>query len=266
MGRKIPAKRHHGVKDPEKQAERRNAKIKLKINETPVNIDDQEVPKKIKNLFQANKVKKAKVKLEPTKGKGKKTEINKFQPQRPLKKIPQIKRMEGESDRDLLWRAELTTRNYLKKSRFEEKYDVDVETNYKTGEVAIKKRDMKFIEDKIKVEPQNKWDKKKMKKLEKIQKEREEKKQPKKEKFKMRKLHLKNKRLKLDEFSVLKQDKVEFGEVAEQPPNLTAKPRKSTAVEKVCLSFRFLSIIYTFLVSISAGKSKLIAEEFNTQR
>lgn len=236
MGRKIPAKRHHGVKNPEKQAERRNAKIKLKINEAPIDIDDQEVPKKIKNLFKTNKVKKAKVKIEPTvkgKGKGKKSEINKFQPQRPLKKIPKIERMPGESDRDLLWRAELTTRNYLKKSRFEEKYDVDVETNDKTGEVAIKKRDMKFIEDKIKVEPTDKWEKKKMKKQEKLQKERDERKQAKKEKFKARKLHLKNKKLKLDDFSVLKQDKVEFGDVAEQPPTLTAKPRKSSAMEKV---------------------------------
>ena len=237
MGRKIPAKKHHGVKDPEKQAERRNAKIKLKINEAPFNIDDQEIPKKLKNLFQKKKFKKVKlIDDEPVpKVKGDNSEVNKFKPQRPIKKIPDFKRLPGETDKDLLWRTELTTRDYMKKARFEAKYDVDVETNEKTGEVDIKKRKKKLIEDSIKTDPKNKWQKKKLKKLEKLEQERDERKKLKKEKFKMRKLYKKNKGKKQDDFSVLKQDKVEFGDVAEQPPTLTAKPRKSTAMLKVSL-------------------------------
>ncbi|KAI9563601.1 hypothetical protein GHT06_011065 [Daphnia sinensis] len=234
MGRKIPAKKHHGVKDPEKQAERRNAKIKLKINEAPANIDDQEIPKKLKNLFERKKFKKMKlIDDEPAPvTKAGKPEANPFKPQRPIKKIPKFERYPGESDRDFLWRTEVTTRDYLKKARFEDKYDVDVETNEKTGETNIKKRDknLKFLEDGVKIEPKNKWEKKKLKKLEKLQQEREERKKLKKEKFKMRKLFKKNKRLKQDDFSVLKQDKVEFGDVAERPPTLTAKPRKSNAM------------------------------------
>lgn len=259
MGRKIPAKKHHGVKDPEKQAEQRNAKIKMKINETPANIDDQEIPKKIKNLFKPTfKRKKGPTHDNPppaSKGKSK-NEIDKHQPQRPVKKTPNFQRIPGESDRDYLWRTELVTRNYLKKTRFEDKYDVDVETDDRTGEVDIRKRDMKFIEDGIKVEPKDKWEKKKFKKMEKLQKEREERKQLKKEKFKMRKLHMKNKKLgKQDEFSVLKQDKVEFGDVAQQPPHLTAKPRKSSATEKVSRSFHFFyKFMTTFFMIMSRIK------------
>lgn len=235
MGRKIPAKKHHGVKDPEKQAERRNAKIKLKINEAPIDINDQEIPKKLKNLFEKKKYKKIKlVDDEPApKTKAGKPEANPYQAQRPIKKIPKFERFPGESDRDFLWRTELTTRDYLKKSRFEDKYDVDVETNEKTGEMDIKKRDMKFIDDEVKIEPKNKWQKKKLKKLEKLQQERDERKKLKKEKFKMKKLFKKNKGLKQDDFSVLKQEKVEFGDVVERPPTLTAKPRKSNAMQNV---------------------------------
>ena len=248
MGRKIPAKKHHGVKDPEKQAERRHAKIKLKINEAPTNIDDQEIPKKLKDLFQKKKFKKVKlIDDEPQpKAKGESSEANKFRPQRPIKKIPKFERIPGETDRDFLWRTELTTRNYLKKARFEDKYDVDVETNDKTGEVDIKKREKKLIDTSVKIDPKNKWEKKKLKKLEKLQNEREERKKLKKEKFKMRKLHKKNKGKKQDDFSVLKQDKVEFGDVVEQPPTLTAKPRKSTAMLKVSLLKFSISFIPIF--------------------
>lgn len=232
MGRKIPAKKHHGVKDPEKQAERRNAKIKLKINETPENIEEQEIPKKLKNLFK-----------KPHKKRGlddpslelillnNKDPTSKIQ-LRPVKKTPKIKRRPEETDRDLLWRTEVVTRDYMKQKRFEDKYDVDVEKDYKTGAVQIKKR-VPFVEDQVNTEPKNKWEKKKLKKMEKIRLEQEERKRLKKEKFKEKKLYKKNKGKKMDEFSVLKQDKIEFGEVAEQPPTLTAKPRKSKSLDMV---------------------------------
>merc|ERR1711997_1348734 len=47
MGRKIPGKKHHGVKDPEKQKKKREAPMKLKANARPKNLDDQEIPKKL---------------------------------------------------------------------------------------------------------------------------------------------------------------------------------------------------------------------------
>ena len=32
MGRKIPGKKHHGVKDPEKQKEKRESELRLKVS------------------------------------------------------------------------------------------------------------------------------------------------------------------------------------------------------------------------------------------
>jgi len=237
MGRKIPAKKHHGVKDPVKQREQRLAKIKSKINEVPENIDDQEVPRKVKMLFKSKDKQKKRhvedgVRLVKS-AKNKDPQVTKT-PQRAIKKVPTFKRMPGESDKDLLWRAELTTRQYLNKSKFEDKYDVDLETNEDTGDVKVKKRDWSYLDDGKKEEPTNKWEKKKIKKLAKKEQEKKEKKQMKKEKFKEKKLYKKNKK-NMDGFSQLNQDKVEFGEVAEEPPQLTAKPRKSSHLERVMI-------------------------------
>ena len=135
MGRKIPAKKHRGVKDPAKQQADRFAKIKMKINEAPEDLEVQEVPKKLKQLFTGQK--KRKIASGPDGGKFNKLgkyETDEFQPQRPLKPIPDMKRKPGESDRALLWRTELATRNHLNKSKFEDKYDVDVVTDATTGD------------------------------------------------------------------------------------------------------------------------------------
>ena len=53
MGRKIKGKKHHGVKDPEKQKEVREAKIRTKINNRPSQEDFQEIPKSLKHLMKA---------------------------------------------------------------------------------------------------------------------------------------------------------------------------------------------------------------------
>ncbi len=241
MGRKIPAKKHRGIKDPIKQGEQRFAKIKSKINEAPTDLETQEIPKKLKNLFKKPKKRKltqADIPFNQTQSNPalKAKPANEFQPQRPLKKIPKIERRPGESDRQLLWRAELTTRNYLQKSKFEDKYDVDVETDDHTGEVKMKKRNWDAMLDDGKKEiPETKWERKKLRKMEKKKEEIAEKKKIRKEKFKNRKMKKKNRgKAEQDEFSSrIKQDKVEFGEVAAQPPTLTAKPRKSQVLEKV---------------------------------
>lgn len=98
------------------------------------------------------------------------------------------------------------------------------------------KRQIGFIgEDKIKAEPQTRWERSKQRKLDKKQAEREEKKKIRQEKFKLRVMKKKGKKIEDPghDFNKLKQDKVEFGEVAQAPPTLTAKPRKSTVLNKV---------------------------------
>ena len=51
MGRKIPGKKHKGVKDPEKQRAKREAILKPKENSLPKNLDDQEIPKKLQAMM-----------------------------------------------------------------------------------------------------------------------------------------------------------------------------------------------------------------------
>ncbi|XP_052750570.1 coiled-coil domain-containing protein 137 [Galleria mellonella] len=51
MGRKIPAKKHRGVKDPLEQNARRLQILKTKINAPPKDPDDQPVPRSLINLF-----------------------------------------------------------------------------------------------------------------------------------------------------------------------------------------------------------------------
>ncbi|KPJ12372.1 hypothetical protein RR48_11628 [Papilio machaon] len=51
MGRKIPAKKHRGVKDPLIQQAKRLKELKGKINAPPNDPDDQPVPKSLTRLF-----------------------------------------------------------------------------------------------------------------------------------------------------------------------------------------------------------------------
>ncbi|XP_053607921.1 uncharacterized protein LOC128673824 isoform X2 [Plodia interpunctella] len=51
MGRKIPAKKHRGVKDPLQQQAKRDQKLKSKINAPPSDPDAQPVPRSLTELF-----------------------------------------------------------------------------------------------------------------------------------------------------------------------------------------------------------------------
>jgi len=117
----------------------------------------------------------------------------------------------------------LASRNFLNKSKFEDKYDVDVITDQVSGEVEVKKRDFKYLDDGTEEKPKTK----KEKKMAKQRVLKQEKLKAKKEKFKAMKMLKKGKK-KEDDFQVLKQDKVEFGEVVQEPPQLTARPRKTS--------------------------------------
>ncbi|GBP68166.1 hypothetical protein EVAR_23317_1 [Eumeta japonica] len=51
MGRKIPGKKHRGVKDPLKQQAQRLLRLKSQINAPPTDPDDQPIPKSLTRLF-----------------------------------------------------------------------------------------------------------------------------------------------------------------------------------------------------------------------
>ncbi len=52
--RKIPGKKHHGVKDPEQQRQKREEKVRTKVNAAPKGAalrDQQEMPKKMLRML-----------------------------------------------------------------------------------------------------------------------------------------------------------------------------------------------------------------------
>lgn len=103
--RKIPAKKHRGVKDPEEQRRQREEKVKLKVNSAPKDLDDQEMPKKLQKLIQsksdAKVVKKTTAKkshlLDSAQHMG--YEMTLPGMKRPLKPIPHFKQNPGESEK-----------------------------------------------------------------------------------------------------------------------------------------------------------------------
>jgi hypothetical protein len=59
MGRKIPGRKHRGVRDPEKQQAERLRRIKDKIDAPPTNPDEQQIPKSAQRIAELRaKVKK----------------------------------------------------------------------------------------------------------------------------------------------------------------------------------------------------------------
>ncbi|XP_050346080.1 uncharacterized protein LOC126770628 isoform X2 [Nymphalis io] len=107
MGRKIPSKKHRGVKDPLVQQARRLQSLKGKINAPPKDPDDQPVPKSVIELFafqnKEQKSKKKKNKNLPLKDDGRVSKAGK-------NPIARLKKLPGESGRDFSLRINSTMR------------------------------------------------------------------------------------------------------------------------------------------------------------
>ena len=117
MGKKIPGKKHHGVKDPEKQKKKREAPMKLKANARPKNLDDQEIPKKLMIISKLREdakkpnVPKPKVPksnlLDSTKHMGLEMKLPGMK--KDLKPIPIFQQQEGEKERQFFRRVNQMT-------------------------------------------------------------------------------------------------------------------------------------------------------------
>lgn len=154
MGRKIPGRKHRGVRDPEKQAAIRYNRycillllqmlkfnffsIKDKINSAPSNPDDQHIPRSLQRIIdlknrakngdfdkknkKMNTIEKKIVNIKPFKGK-------------PEKTIPLFKQKPGETDRIFVHRMNKICMDFTVEAKFEEKYGVEIKRNDK-GEVS----------------------------------------------------------------------------------------------------------------------------------
>ena len=240
MGRKIKGKKHHGVKDPEKQKEVREAKIRTKINNRPSAEDFQEIPKSLKELMKARedvksgnfseKNERQRKQRDPdmkhlldsskyfTASEPKQKGMNK-----PLKPVPVFKQNPGEHKRAFYYRIDKTIQSMKKRATFEEKYKVDV-TMDPSGQTKIVDREMDEVEKEI--------EKKKIEKLAKkgiIVKTKEEKRKAKREKEKLRK-NKKKGIIDADKDFENLQDNIQFGERVDAPPTISLNkfPKAST--------------------------------------
>ncbi|XP_072396757.1 uncharacterized protein [Diabrotica undecimpunctata] len=252
MGRKIPGRKHRGVRDPEKQAAVRFESIKNKINAPPTNPDHQEVSKTLQRiidlknktksgeLFKRNKQPKVEEKNngnnEQPKSKEKNNGNNK-KSKKPFERIPEkparkFVQLPGESDRAFVHRMNRICSEAVKEAEFEDKYGVDIKRN-EDGEVeeVVKRQkdELELLLKKVKKKKQKeeKDGKKKKKKKDKPEAPRLSKWQKRKKKLdeKQQRKELVN----VDEFKEYK-DHVKFGEIAHAPPSLIA-PRRAEKLQ-----------------------------------
>ena len=235
MGRKIKGKKHHGVKDPEKQKEVREAKVKTKINNRPSHDDFQEIPKSLKHLMKVRQD----VKTGSFQQKDERIRKSRDQDARhlldsskyhiaqepnqkgmnkPLKPVPVFKQKPGEHKRAFYYRIDQTIQSMKKRAMFEEKYKVDVTMDPSSGQTQVVEREMDEVEKEI--------EKKKIEKLAKkgiVVRTKEEKRKAKREREKLRKNKKKGKGDSANNDFENLQDTVKFGERVDAPPTIALK-------------------------------------------
>ncbi|XP_050346079.1 uncharacterized protein LOC126770628 isoform X1 [Nymphalis io] len=208
MGRKIPSKKHRGVKDPLVQQARRLQSLKGKINAPPKDPDDQPVPKSVIELFafqnKEQKSKKKKNKNLPLKDDGRVSKAGK-------NPIARLKKLPGESGRDFSLRINSTMRA-LHDPMEQLDYPQDVEVDDTKGDrmAALRERRQRKHKAAMKKDPSLK-DEPKITRTQKLT------------------LKKQAKKLKIAEESArpdVQYERVQFGDLAHAPPALSA-PRRA---------------------------------------
>ncbi|CAL1674189.1 unnamed protein product [Lasius platythorax] len=226
MGRKIPAKKHRGIKDPEKQRAKRLAELESRTNAPPKDTDEQAIPKSLERVIKLKEAAKTNNGILKRKRRKKNALICIGQQQhklslhpkaKPEKIVPVFQQRLDESGEQFLHRVSKDTHAFLKETAFEKKYGVQVERDSETGQIQglvkckREKDDVETLRAKHKNIKKKKTTESSLTKSEK----RKLKLQLKKEK------KVKN----VDKFENL-QDKVAFNEVVHEPPKLNIKSKK----------------------------------------
>ncbi|XP_039754104.1 translation initiation factor IF-2 [Pararge aegeria] len=137
MGRKIPAKKHRGVKDPLVQQARRLQSLKGKINAPPKDPDEQPVPQSLTRLFafqnRDKTIKKKKDRKLPPNGGINQDGVG-------LNPVAQLKKLPGESGRGFSLRINSAVRA-LHNSLGQQDYPDDVESDDTKGERMTAQRE-----------------------------------------------------------------------------------------------------------------------------
>ncbi|XP_065341110.1 coiled-coil domain-containing protein 137 [Cloeon dipterum] len=227
--RKIPVRKHRGVKDPEKQAEARFSLIKDKINNPPTDEDNVFIPRKLRELKESiERLKNPKPKQIKKRSDGlidtsifTKKEFHLPGMKRKEKPVPIFKQMPGENPKDFLSRINRKCQEVIHETKFEEKFDVEVQRNKETGNIeavkALSHDETNYLKN---ITPS--------KKTKKVDAKIAEKKKKRLQKFKEKKQAKKHREV--DEFTRYK-DEVQFGEIVHEPPKLSVLPRRAEMVD-----------------------------------
>lgn len=236
MGRKIPGKKHRGVKDPLKQQAKRQAELETKINAPPKDASEQAIPKslervvKLKEAVKSGRLTKAKRKRKKNAlisvGGGNSTPLH--PKARPDKVVPIFRQRPGESEQQFLYRVNRDTQAFINETAFERKFSVQVNRNPETGKIeGLSKCEQSEMEKIEMLRAKHKNIKKKKKKKNTADAPKMSKSEKRKEKLKLKK----QKQLEenVDEFDRFK-DRVEFGEIVHEPPQLNVRPKNADAI------------------------------------
>ncbi|XP_012224298.1 coiled-coil domain-containing protein 137 [Linepithema humile] len=229
MGRKIPAKKHRGVKDPEKQRVKRLAELESRTNAPPKDTDEQAIPKSLEHVIKLKEAAKTSSGILKRKRKRKRNALicvgqqhlkpNLHPKAKPEKVVPVFQQQPGESGQQFFRRVSRDTNAFLQDTAFENKYKIDIERNPETGRIQnLTKR--KREKDDIDIETlqaKHKNIKKRKKTVE------DSARLTKSEKRKLKERLRKEKKLEDDDEFKRLQDKVAFGEVVHEPPRLKIK-------------------------------------------
>lgn len=226
MGRKIPGRKHRGVKDPIKQQQQRFNSIKDKINTPPSNPDEQQIPKSVLRIMELkNKVKEGY--FDKRKRKSDCDDDNTNRKNSRIVSDPRFKQLPNETDRQFLYRINKICDEVKKEAAFENKYGVEIKRN-EMGEIEkVVKRPKDVLELMIKKAKRDKKANKKDKKN--AQVENEEIKLTKSQKWQLKKKEKRLKKLKGSsqiEQELNRREQIKFGDIAHAPPQLVV-PKKS---------------------------------------
>lgn len=258
MGRKIPGKKHRGVKDPLEQIAERERKLAPKINAPPSNPDEQEIPKSLQHLMhlkqmtREGKFEKRKRKRNRKKNQlintarllGREMKIPGMT--KPDKPIPVLTQQPEESDVMFMSRVSHATNDVINELKLEEKYQVAVKRDKTTGKIlSVDKQGIDPVDamfkEKLKHMKKKKNTKSKLinddaaanlsktarRKLRKEQRKAELLSKSDEEGF----INFKKcKRDKEEGFERFR-DEIKFGETVHEPPKLTALPKKAVSSE-----------------------------------
>ncbi|KAH8386969.1 hypothetical protein KR093_003755 [Drosophila rubida] len=245
--RKIPVRKHHGVRDPLQQIEQREKKLANVTNNPPTQKDDQRGSysfqqfKKLADTAKAGK----KLKLGAV---GKEDLPKASAGKHPKKAQPNsannnnnnrhanIKQLADESDVDYLRRVNRMTSASVREAQYEAKYGVNVIRNPQTGEITIQKRPKNEIDELLK-------QKQKERSLAKSGCKKQQKKTANLMDAKTSKELIKRAYKEADEDededdetaspAEYKRDVFKFGEIVHAPPTLKTLPRKANKNETV---------------------------------